>query len=530
VRKIETTEDQIYLYTDYSEKQIAGSLPGARWTPAKKCWRVPATPAVAETLPPDWVEHYGDDNLRWLIHQADKRHKTVNSDDNTIDFDYVLKPWEHQIKGVKCLREMDVAVLNAWMSAGKTCMVFNALRAIGARRSFVVCPSSVIQVWVNESKKHCYSGEFNMVPLKGSEMSVKKRAEAVVNADEPFIAVINYEAMWRKPMNKVMLGEKWDALVFDEIHRLASPSSKQSKFAAKIKANKKWGLTGTLMPNSPLQVYAQYRALDKGIFGTSYSRFKRRYADIYKLPNGGEIVNSYRNLPELRKNVDRICYHIPKEALSLPELTTTERYCTLSREAAKVYKELNLTFISEVKEGIVTASNALAKLIRLQQVSSGFVHTEDDEEHVIGHHKENLLKEVIEDMGKDKVVVFARFRRDLDAIARVCKDLEMRSGEISGKCNDYDEWTAGNLDALAVQVQAGKEGIDLTQSEYLVFYSLSYSLGDYQQAIARVHKKTQVNHVHCIRLIAEGTIDEKIVKALDGKREIVDYILEELGG
>jgi SNF2 family DNA or RNA helicase len=210
-----------------------------------------------------------------------------------------------------------------------------------------------------------------------------------------------------------------------------------------------------------------------------------------------------------------------------------ERYCTLGREAARVYRDLEEEFIAQVRDGVVTANNALSKLLRLQQVAAGFVKTEDGREREMGTAKADLLREVLEDIGSEnRVVVFCRFHHDLDTVKRVAEELdrggyEKTCGEISGRVNEYAGWKRGEFSTLAVQLQAGGLGIDLSQASYVIYYTMNFSLGDYLQSVARVHRPGQNNRVVAYRLIAKGTVDQRIIRALDRREDVIRSILEE---
>jgi len=327
----------------------------------------------------------------------------------------------------------------------------------------------------------------------------------------------------------VILGTAWDLLVLDEVQRIKGPGARQSLFAARIRAAHKLALTGTPMPHSPLDLYGQYRALDPGIFGTSFTRFRARYAVMGGYEN--RQVLRFQHEDELRRKMDQICYHVPKDALDLPPITTGERYCTLGREAARIYAELEREFIAQVQDGVVTAANALSKLLRLQQVAAGFVKTEDGRQREVDAAKAGLLGELLEDIGAHKAVVFCRFHHDLDTIRRVAEELGRGKpcGEISGRVNQYEQWKQGHFGTLAVQIQAGGLGIDLTEASYVIYFTLGFSLGDFQQSMARVHRPGQARPVVVYRLVARGTVDSKIIRALDLREDVIRSILRDVG-
>jgi len=539
MKYLEVRDDGKYILlgTDYEERHLAGRLPGSRWDPREKCWKVPATPACAQAV----LETFDsllpfageDDRFDRLVEQARQRRTTRGREPaDEPDYSFLTKPWHHQVEATRFARDMDVALLHCWMGAGKTKVALDAARARGHERILIVCPKSVIPVWQDEICKHA-PDEWEIVLLEDG--SVKDRAgrlDQAIHSERPFIAVVNYEATWREPLSEVILSCEWDLLVFDESQRIKSPGAQQSRFAARVRAGHKLALTGTPMPHSPLDLYGQYRALDPGIFGTSFTRFRSRYAVMGGYEN--KQVLGFKNEDELRRRMDRICYHVPKDALDLPPITVGERYCTLGHEAARVYRDLEEEFIAQVQDGVVTAANALSKLLRLQQVAAGFVKTEDGHQQEMGIAKADLLREVLDDIGReDRVVVFCRFHHDLDTVKRVAEELDRGGlnrtcGEISGRLNEYQQWKRGEFSTLAVQLQAGGLGIDLTEASYLLFYTLGYSLGDYQQAIARVHRPGQERPVVVYRLLARGTVDTKIIRALDRRRDVIKSILSQV--
>jgi SNF2 family DNA or RNA helicase len=152
----------------------------------------------------------------------------------------------------------------------------------------------------------------------------------------------------------------------------------------------------------------------------------------------------------------------------------------------------------------------------------------------MGTAKADLLREILEDVGReDRVVVFCRFHHDLDTVKRVAEELDRGGlyktcGEISGRVNEYQQWKRGEFSTLAVQLQAGGLGIDLTEASYLLFYTMGFSLGDYQQAIARVHRPGQERSVVVYRLLARRTVDTKIISALDRRRDVIRSILRDV--
>lgn len=567
MKKIRLRDNRICLFTHYSDRDKAVTLPGRRWRKSEKCWHCPATPAVWAQVKARWPEDcqeavQEDDGIARLDDLLAKRRAVQQrSPAEEPDYPFHLPPRKHQIEATRFARDMDAALLDCWMGAGKTKMAIDACMARGSSTILVVCPAGVIDVWEDETRKHA-PDVFEFHPLSGDRAgSVPERAaameEAIRNHEKPVMFAINYEAIWRDPIDDVILNHTWDTLIFDECHRIKGAGTKQSKFAKKIPREHVLGLTGTPMPHSPLDVYGQYRTFDVGIFGSRYSRFRDRYAVMGGYE--GKQILGFQNKDELRNKMDRLRWHIPEDALDMPEVQVIDRTAKLRGKGKRLYESMDNALIAEVEEGTVTAANALSKLLRLQQITSGYLPVEkgpeapewdslnfsdlerlldgpEDSVEVenvdVSDAKQKLLAELLEDLYPQNAVVFARFRHDLDRIQEAGESADYNTMEISGRQRDYRAWKqAEDPTVIGVQIQAGQEGIDLTSSRYAIFYSMGFSLGNYQQAVARVHRPAQEeDSVTVYRLILKGTIDRKVATALDQRKMVIDEILSDWKG
>jgi SNF2 family DNA or RNA helicase len=227
-------------------------------------------------------------------------------------------------------------------------------------------------------------------------------------------------------------------------------------------------LTGTPM-NTPLDLYGQLRFLDRGLlpYGTSWVRFRNHFA-ICSNPSIPQMITGYRNEEELQSYFARVAYRITaKEAkLGLPEVQHEQRVFDLSPAGQRVYDELERELITEVESGPVTVPNALVKLLRLQQITSGYLPDDDTStESKVDGGKAAALQDLIEDTA-EPVVVFCRFRHDLAEVQQIAKKLKRRYGELSGSQNNLtaDATYPDNVDVLGVQIQSGGLGIDLTRA------------------------------------------------------------------
>jgi SNF2 family DNA or RNA helicase len=242
-------------------------------------------------------------------------------------------------------------------------------------------------------------------------------------------------------------------------------------------------------------------------------------------------ITGFQNLSELEALMSSVTFRVGKEVLDLPDETCTTYYCELTGEAARIYKDLDEDFVAHVKDGTITAANAMVKLLRLQQVTGGCVPTDDAVVHRVDSAKLKLLADTLEDIGAEEpVVVFGRFHADLDAVHEACAadDVGLKSLELSGRRDEIGRWQAGEAQVLAVQIDSGGEGVDLTRARYSIFYSTGFKLDKYEQAKARTHRPGQQKPVTHIHLVARNTVDVKIMRALEKRAEIIESILAEI--
>ena len=434
--------------------------------------------------------------------------------------------WQHQREALAFVKDKAGSMLAMEMGTGKSKVSIDLMDTQDYRQVLIICPLSVVGgVWPGEFAKHS-AAPWTVLPLARASVKDKQaQAEAALASPERVAVVINYESVWREPFGSWARAQKWDLLVMDESHRCKSPGGVASRYLSRLsdRVPQRLALTGTPMPHSPLDIYAQYRALDKSIYGTSFFRFKSRYAVMGGWSNA-EVVG-YQYQQELQRKFYSIAYRVnASEVLDLPPLFTVTRMCELGPQARKLYRILERDFMADLEEGRITAVNALSQLLRLQQVTSGYARIEDGQDVEVDTTKAELLADLLEDMGKEPVVVFARFKHDLEVVHRVARRLGRPSYEISGSRKELSLWNEGG-GVLAVQIQSGGLGIDLTQARYAVYYSLGFSLGDYLQSRARLHRPGQERPVEIIHLVATQTVDEKVMAALAAREQVVESIM-----
>lgn len=411
-------------------------------------------------------------------------------------------------------------------------MAINALDSRQCNTALILCPKSVAAVWPDQFAQHSGRGWRVVTLAKGSSAKRIKELEcALLVPRKPVAIVANYDIL-PSSLGTELRKLQWDALVLDECHKLKSAAGKQSRAAARIKAPFRLGLTGTPMPHSPLDIYAQFRAIDPRIYGNSHAAFKRQYAVMGGF-QGHQVVD-YQNIDDLHRRMYLATYRCRTEdVLDLPETMDITRTFELAAKTRKAYDQMKQAAIADIENGIITADNALVKLLRLSQMTSGFATADDGSQVQIGTEKREALGDVLDEMmgmggQREPVVVFARFKHDLQIIREEAKARGWNDGEKSGTVDDMEKWQMGGVNLLATQLQAGGVGIDLTRARYCIYYGHDYSLGNYDQSRARVHRPGQTRPVTYVHLVAERTIDGDILTALEKRSDMVESVMNGL--
>jgi SNF2 family DNA or RNA helicase len=424
------------------------------------------------------------------------------------------------------------------MGTGKSRVTIEAALAYRLDPILILCPLRVVEVWERQFRQ--YSADYAFLALDDRVKSVAaklgKAREFIRWAEarrQPAAIAINYESARIAPFAEWALNRLWPLVITDESHRLKNNSGRTSRFAGRLALTARYrlALTGTPMPHNPLDVWAQYRFVDRSIFDITYTSFKARHAIMGGFQ--GKVPVGWRDLETLREKFFSVAFQVGAEVLDLPpELDETYR-TDLEPEGAKAYRAIEEDFITWLGEegAVLTITNVMTKLLRLQQLTGGMLPDDAGGEHQVDRSKELLLEDMLEDMAPtEPVVVFCRFRADLNAVWRVANRLGRLAGELSGSQSDQAAWQRGGSQdpvILAVQIQAGNVGIDLTRARYAIYYSLGFSLADYLQSRARIRRPGQTRPVTYYHLIIRNTVDEYVMRALAKRQDLIESVLHE---
>lgn len=442
-------------------------------------------------------------------------------------------PWQHQKRAFWRAYDKAGFMLALDMGTGKSKVAIDLAANWKAHRVLVVCPKAVVNVWPEQFNIHADIDYGPIILTLGGKETVNEKTRQLNyqlnhNGNQPIIVIVNYDIIYRQPLRDVILKAGFDLVIADESHKFKSPGGVISKFMAHLGRHvpRRLALTGTPMPQTPFDVYAQMRFVDPRCFETNYAEFTAQYAssfDDYGKPRG------YKNLAQLNGRFYQFAERVKSsDVLDLPPTLHIEHYFDLPEKTQKIYKDLENRFEAEWESGSVNINNVLTQILRLQQITGG--HIKNDETAIlerIDNSKSELLKELLTDLPEDEpVVIFCRFKADMNAVQELCAELDRETCELSGRDNELALWQEGRTPVLIIQIQSGGAGVDLTRSCHCFYYSVGYSLSDYEQSLKRTDRPGQTRPVRYYHLLANGTIDIKIQKALAQRKKIVDMVLD----
>ena len=280
--------------------------------------------------------------------------------------------------------------------------------------------------------------------------------------------------------------------------------------------------------------WAQMRFLDPEILGGSFGAFRSRIAVTH--PRYPGMVLNYKPdaIAAMSQRIDPHVYRVTaSEVLTLPDSIHVDIPVTLSAAGKKYYEAIESDMVATLESGdTVTAANKLVVVTKLQQATSGFATNDDGEVVQVSkgeNPKREALLEWLRDLPPDEpVVIFVKFIADLEAAQSALDELGRSHSELSGRKKTLDQWQRGDTVALVVQQQAGGVGVDLVRACYAIYFSLTHSLGDYEQSLARLRRPGQERPCRFYHLVAAGTVDEDIYAALQEKRDVTESVYQRL--
>ena len=455
--------------------------------------------------------------------------------------------WQHQQDALdfidQRLRTSPGVGIWSGMGSGKTRTTLAALRDHQRNRVLVLAPKSVVSnVWEDQVRQ--WAPEYTCLTLGSGSVVSRCKAIAQHAETERLIVVLNYDVVYRPEMRVLGRGQ-WDALILDESHRISRPGGKTSRAVRKLaeRIPFRLALSGTPISGSagPLGILAQAAALDSRIYNRTYSAFRAAYTESCRwgqhdgaTPGKGGAIQPwrFRNLDDLEARMAQFSYRVESaDVLDLPPEQDIVRTTKLEPKARRIYNELENDLITDLDEGVVTASNALVRLLRLQMATGGHLKIDEGGYVEVSKAKRTLLTDLLEDFPlSEPLVVVCRFHADLDTVARACAASGRQYFELSGRTDGLRRWkslcaSGTGSPTLAVQIQSGGLGISLVEASNCLFYSPDFSLTLFDQMKARILRPGQDHPVTFIHLTVQNSVDQDLYAALQSRADLVEATL-----
>ncbi len=397
----------------------------------------------------------------------------------------------------------------------------------------MVAPLSILGVWKDEFQKFA-AFDYSLAVLEGT---TARKIDTIrhMNGAALQALVVNYESAWRLETELA----KWapDLIIADEGHKIKSHNIAASKALHRLGAKAKYRLllTGTVITNKPLDVFSQYKFADPRVYGQSFYLFRNRYFDMVGYGNHTPVMKRSME-PEFTAKLHSIAFRATKaECLDLPETTDIIQRVDLEPAAMRTYRQLVRDSYAELERGEVTVTNVLTRILRLSQLTGGFLGSDEGARpEQVSSAKMDALTDLIESAEQDgkKLVVIARFVPEIHAIGKLLTKKGIRYAQISGEIKDRDVQVAAfqndpDVTVFIGQIATAGLGITLTAASTMVFYSLDYSMSNYEQTRARIHRVGQHQPCTYIHLVAKDTVDEKVLQALRDKANLAKTLVDD---
>ena len=428
-------------------------------------------------------------------------------------------PHSYQQFAAEYIETHPVAAVLLDMGLGKTSITLTALAdllfdSFEIHKVLVIAPLRVASVtWSAEIEKWEHLNILQYSVAVGTEA---ERLTAL-NAQADIYIINRENVQWL--IEKSGVPFDFDMLVVDELSSFKNYQSKRFKALMKVrpKVKRAVGLTGTPSSNGLMDLFAEFKLLD---MGARLGRFIGQYRTGYFSPDkrNGQIVYSYKPLPNAEQQIYEKISDITismksTDHLKMPELISTQYEVELSEEEKKKYEELKKDLILQLPDGEITAANAATLTGKLSQMANGAVYSDDESILQIHDRKLDALEDIIESANGKPVLVAYWFRHDLERIRKRFAVREIKTSR------DIADWNNGSIPVAVIHPASAGHGLNLQSGgSALVWFGITWSLELYQQTNARLWRQGQTAETVVItHIIAKGTIDERIVKALKMK-------------
>lgn len=433
-------------------------------------------------------------------------------------------PHNYQKYAIDFILEHPIAAILLDMGMGKTSIVLTAIMELiydrfEVNKVLIIGPLRVARTtWPEEIRKweHLNGLRYSVVVGTVAERKAALKADADVY-------IINRENVpWLIEQSGMPFD--YDMVVIDELSSFKSWQSKRFRSLMKVRPQVKRivGLTGTPSSNGLMDLFAEFKVLD---MGKRLGRFIGQYREWYFKPDrmNGPIVYTYKLLPGAEEAIYEKISDITismkgTDYLDMPELISTEYKVYLDEEEKAKYQALKEELVLQLPDGEVTAANAASLSGKLSQLANGAIYDDDGSVNVFHQKKLDGLEDLIESANGKPVLVAYWFKHDLSRITERLSQLGIHYEKLDSDAS-IQRWNKGQIDVGLIHPQSAGHGLNLQSGgNIMIWFGITWSLELYQQTVARLWRQGQTEKtVSVIHIVTDGTVDERILKALEAK-------------
>jgi SNF2 family DNA or RNA helicase len=470
-----------------------------------------------------------------------------------MNYKFKTKPYKHQLTALEKSWNRATYAYFMEMGTGKTkvlidnvAMLYDKGKVNGA---LIIAPKGVVGTWYNQELPTHLPDHIEKVTTLWQSNITKEQSRKLGNlfktGEELHILIMNVEALSTTKgtdFARKFLSSHNTLMAIDESTTIKNPSAKRTKNIIKLSEMSKYRriMTGSPVTKNPLDLFSQCYFLDPfHLNHESYYSFRMRYAIMKTANIAGrkiQLVSGFRNLGELSEKLKPFSYRVLKEdCLDLPDKIYMKRQINLTSEQLKVYDQMKKEALAILNGKKVTTVNALTQLMRLHQITCGHFTSDDGITQPIKNNRINELMDVLEEI-EGKAIIWAHYQYDINTII---KEVEKVHGP--GSIVDYYGLTPQDERQPNIKKfqddpkcrfivgtpSTGGYGITLTAANTVIYYSNGYDLEKRLQSEDRAHRIGQKKSVTYVDILADKTVDEKIVKSLRKKINIASEVLGE---
>ena len=470
-----------------------------------------------------------------------------------MNYKFKTKPYAHQLTALEKSWNKETYAYFMEMGTGKTKVLIDNASMLYDKGKIngllIIAPKGVVKTWhEQEIPAHLPNHIENVTVLWQANITKgqsKKLGTLFKTGEELHVLITNVEAFSTTKGTDFaakFISSHNTLMAIDESTTIKNPKAQRTKNILKLSTRTKYRriMTGSPITKNPLDLYSQCEFLSPWLLDyTSYYAFRNRYAEMKTMHIHGrsiQVVDKFQNLGELSETLQGFSYRVLKEdCLDLPDKNFTKRQITLTPDQRKLYNQMKETALAHLNGKQATTMTVLTQLMRLHQITCGHFTADDGTIQRVASNRVNELIEILSEM-EGKAIIWAHYQWDIkDIIKEIVKvygpgsvvDYYGLTPQSERQDNIRKFQDDPKCRFMVGTPSTGGYGITLTAANTVIYYSNGYDLEKRLQSEDRAHRIGQKKNVTYVDIIAEDTVDEKIVKALRKKINIASEVLGE---